>query len=76
MALIYARYPKPEPIERAVRLVMARQNPDGSWSQEAMEGIFNKSVTIAYPNFKFSFTIWMLGRAHRYLAKLKTRDTR
>ncbi|KAH9840136.1 terpene synthase [Rhodofomes roseus] len=73
MALIYARYPKPEPIERAVHLVMSRQNPDGSWSQEAMEGIFNKSVTIAYPNFKFSFTIWMLGRAHHYLAELKAR---
>ncbi|CCM00370.1 uncharacterized protein FIBRA_02400 [Fibroporia radiculosa] len=73
MALIYARYPHSEPIEHAVRLVMSRQNPDGSWSQEAMEGIFNKSVTIAYPNFKFSFTIWMLGRAHLYLSELKTR---
>jgi len=75
MALIYAQYPNPEPIERAVRLVMSRQNPDGSWSQEAMEGIFNKSVTIAYPNFKFSFSIWMLGRAHRYLTELKARKS-
>ncbi|OSX64198.1 hypothetical protein POSPLADRAFT_1069633 [Postia placenta MAD-698-R-SB12] len=75
MALIYARYPKADPIERAVRLVMSRQHPDGSWPQEAMEGIFNKSVTIAYPNFKFSFTIWMLGRAHRYLAELKIQKT-
>ena len=39
-----------------------------------MEGIFNKSVTIAYPNFKFSFTIWMLGRAHHYLNELKGRQ--
>ncbi|KAI0924004.1 hypothetical protein AcW1_006791 [Taiwanofungus camphoratus] len=75
MALIYARYPDPEPIERAVRLVMSRQKPDGSWPQEAMEGVFNKNVTIAYPNFKFSFTIWMLGRAHRYLAELKASQT-
>lgn len=44
---------------------------DGSWPQEAIEGVFNKNVAIAYPNFKFSFTIWMLGRAHTYLAKLK-----
>ncbi|KAL6304502.1 terpenoid cyclases/protein prenyltransferase alpha-alpha toroid [Sparassis latifolia] len=71
MALMYARYPDPEPIKRAVRLVMSRQNPDGSWPQEAIEGIFNKSVTIAYPNFKFSFTIWMLGRAHQYLKELE-----
>lgn len=27
MALMYAQYPDPEPIERAVRLVMSRQNP-------------------------------------------------
>lgn len=40
-----------------------------------MEGVFNKNVTIAYPNFKFSFTIWMLGRAHRYLAELKASQT-
>ena len=71
MALMYARYPHAEPIERAVRLVMARQRADGSWAQEAIEGVFNKNVAIAYPNFKFSFTIWMLGRAHKYLAELQ-----
>ena len=71
MALMYAKYPHPEPIERAVRLVMSRQRSDGSWAQEAIEGVFNKNVAIAYPNFKFSFTIWMLGRAHKYLEELK-----
>ncbi|KIP08795.1 hypothetical protein PHLGIDRAFT_87649 [Phlebiopsis gigantea 11061_1 CR5-6] len=72
MALMYAKYPRPEPIERAVKLVMSRQQPDGSWAQEAIEGVFNKNVAIAYPNFKFSFTIWMLGRAHKYLEELKS----
>jgi lanosterol synthase len=43
---------------------------DGSWAQEAIEGMFNKTCSIAYPNFKFSFTIWMLGRAHLYLEEL------
>nr|APO20484.1 lanosterol synthase [Ganoderma lucidum] len=70
MALMYAKYPHPEPIERAVKLVMSRQRPDGSWPQEAIEGAFNKNVAISYPNFKFEFTIWMLGRAHRYLKEL------
>lgn len=27
MALMYAKYPHPDPIERAVRLVMSRQLP-------------------------------------------------
>ncbi|KAK2465673.1 hypothetical protein APHAL10511_002217 [Amanita phalloides] len=71
MALMYARYPHAEPIERAVRLVMSRQLPDGSWPQEAIEGVFNKTCAIAYPNFKFSFPIWMLGKAHKYLEELR-----
>ncbi|KIY52935.1 terpene synthase [Fistulina hepatica ATCC 64428] len=72
MALMHAKYPKAEPIERAVKLVMSRQKPDGSWAQEAIEGVFNKTCAIAYPNFKFSFPIWMLGKAHKYLATLAT----
>ncbi|KAF4610517.1 hypothetical protein D9613_006740 [Agrocybe pediades] len=71
MALMYAKYPLAEPIEKGVRLVMSRQKPDGSWPQEAIEGVFNKTCAIAYPNFKFSFPIWMLGRAHHYLNELK-----
>ncbi|KAJ7050525.1 terpenoid cyclases/protein prenyltransferase alpha-alpha toroid [Mycena amicta] len=71
MALMYAKYPNPEPLERGVALVMARQLPDGSWAQEAIEGIFNKTCAIAYPNFKFSFPIWMLGKADKYLDELK-----
>jgi len=86
MALMYAKYPDPEPIQKAVKLVMSRQLPvslvryslgqkliivqDGSWPQEAIEGVFNKNCTISYPNFKFSFPIWMLGRAHHYLQEL------
>jgi len=93
MALMYANYPDPEPIEKGVRLVMSRQRPvslsevdllffflnrlfqDGSWPQEAIEGVFNKTCAIAYPNFKFSFPIWMLGKAHHYLAALKSAST-
>ncbi|KAJ7035653.1 terpenoid cyclases/protein prenyltransferase alpha-alpha toroid [Mycena alexandri] len=72
MSLMYAHYPHAEPIERAVALVMSRQLPDGSWPQEAIEGIFNKTCAIAYPNFKFSFPIWMLGKAHKYLQDLRS----
>ncbi|KAF8899617.1 terpenoid cyclases/protein prenyltransferase alpha-alpha toroid [Gymnopilus junonius] len=73
MALMYAKYPYPEPIEKGVKLVMSRQRPDGSWPQEAIEGVFNKNCAIAYPNFKFSFPIWTLGKAHHYLADLKSK---
>lgn len=43
IALIEAEYPEREPIERAVKMVMSRQQVDGSWKQEAIEGVFNKS---------------------------------
>ncbi|KAJ6594110.1 terpenoid cyclases/protein prenyltransferase alpha-alpha toroid [Mycena capillaripes] len=67
MALMYARYPDTTPIKRAVSLVRSRQLPDGQWAQEAVEGIFNKTCTIVYPNFKLIFTVWMLGLAHKYV---------
>ncbi|KAF8833211.1 hypothetical protein BDN67DRAFT_917439, partial [Paxillus ammoniavirescens] len=71
MALMYAGYLNREPIERAVKLVMSRQLPDGSWSQEALESMTAKTCGVSYSNFKFSFPIWMLGKAHHYLKKLE-----
>jgi len=50
---------------------MSRQLPDGSWAREVIEGMFNRTVAISYPNFDFSFTIWMLGKADSYLRQLK-----
>ncbi|KAL9612709.1 MAG: hypothetical protein Q9167_002700 [Letrouitia subvulpina] len=61
IALLEAKYPDRRPIERAVRLVMGRQQKDGSWEQEAIEGVFNKSCMISYPNYKFIFPIKALG---------------
>jgi len=36
--------------------------------------MFNRTVAISYPNFKFSFTIWMLGKADSYLKQLKAKS--
>ncbi|WFC99015.1 lanosterol synthase [Malassezia yamatoensis] len=74
--------PDSHAIERGVHLIMQRQQPDGSWKQEQIEGIFNQYVcrltqqlyvafthlgAISYPNYKFSFTIWALGKAAQEL---------
>ncbi|KAJ3115426.1 Lanosterol synthase (Oxidosqualene--lanosterol cyclase) [Phlyctochytrium bullatum] len=67
LSLLTARYPEKEPIERAVALLMRRQQSTGEWLQESIEGVFNKNCMISYPNYKFFFTIWALGRyANRY----------
>ncbi|KAL9594982.1 MAG: hypothetical protein Q9219_006710, partial [cf. Caloplaca sp. 3 TL-2023] len=43
IALLEAGFPERGPLEKAVRMVMGRQLEDGSWAQEGIEGVFNKS---------------------------------
>ncbi|KAH8656633.1 oxidosqualene:lanosterol cyclase-like protein [Tricladium varicosporioides] len=61
IALIEADYPHRAPIERGLKLIMSRQQPNGEWLQEAIEGVFNKSCMISYPNYKFIFPLKALG---------------
>ena len=44
IGLMAAGYPHRERIERAVSLIMERQQKNGEWEQEGIEGVFNKSV--------------------------------
>lgn len=67
ISLIEANYPDRAPIERGLKLIMSRQQPNGEWLQEAIEGVFNKSCMISYPNYKFIFPMKALGMyAKRY----------
>lgn len=43
IGLMEANYPDREPIESALRMIIGRQQPNGEWLQEAIEGVFNKS---------------------------------
>jgi lanosterol synthase len=43
LALLDAKYPHQEPIRRAVKLIMDRQQDNGEWLQESIEGVFNKN---------------------------------
>jgi lanosterol synthase len=61
IALLHAEYPDIEPIKKAVKLLMGRQQSNGEWLQEGIEGVFNKSCMISYPNYKFEFPIQALG---------------
>lgn len=61
IGLIKAKYPDIEPIKKGIKLIMDRQQPNGEWLQEAIEGVFNKSCMISYPNYKFSFPLKALG---------------
>ena len=61
LALMEAGSPHREAIEKGIRLIVERQQPDGGWKQEAIEGVFNKSCMISYPNYKYIFPIKALG---------------
>lgn len=67
IGLMNAKYPDVEPLKRGIKLIADRQQPNGEWKQEAIEGVFNKSCAITYPNYKFVFPIKALGMfATRY----------
>ncbi|KAI9764035.1 MAG: hypothetical protein M1840_008911 [Geoglossum simile] len=70
LALMNAGYPEKSPIERGVKLIMSRQQANGEWLQEGIEGVFNRTCMISYPNYKFFFSIWALGMYEdKYLQK-------
>jgi lanosterol synthase len=65
LALMTARCPDVKAIGRGIALIMSRQMANGEWLQEGIEGVFNKNCMISYPNYKFIFPIWALGRYSR-----------
>ncbi|KAL6876157.1 lanosterol synthase [Trichoderma longibrachiatum] len=67
IGLMAVDYPDVDKIKKGIRLITSRQQANGEWLQEAIEGVFNKSCMISYPNYKFTFTIKALGMfAKRY----------
>ncbi len=61
IGLMHAEYPDVERIKKGIKLLMDRQQANGEWLQEAIEGVFNKSCMISYPNYKFIFPMKALG---------------
>lgn len=61
ITLLRARFPDPKPLHRAMVLIMERQQPNGSWKQELVEGVFNGNCTIYYPNYKLYFPLKAAG---------------
>ena len=54
IALLYAEYPDKEPIKRGLQMMLKRQQANGEWLQEAIEGVFNCSAYVL-----LSATTWM-----------------
>lgn len=70
LALMHAECPIKAAIERGLQLIASRQQANGEWKQESLEGVFNRTCMIGYPNYKHYFTVWALGRyANTYLPR-------
>ncbi|KAK8128972.1 hypothetical protein PG984_010080 [Apiospora sp. TS-2023a] len=82
MALMHAGYPDLRSIEEGLELIQERQQHNGEWLQEGIEGVFNQTWyklpkvfvvnMIGYPNYKLYFTVMALGMYKtKYLPKLR-----
>lgn len=61
IGLLLADYPDKTVLRKAVDLLLQRQHETGEWKFEQVEGVFNHSCAIEYPNYKFLFPIKALG---------------
>lgn len=61
LALMMGDFPEVDVITRGIKFIMNRQKANGEWLQEGIEGVFNRSCMIEYPNYKFYFPIKALG---------------
>ncbi|KAJ4337433.1 Lanosterol synthase erg7A [Ascochyta clinopodiicola] len=61
IAMLEAGFPDKQPLMKALKMITSRQQANGEWKQEAIEGVFNKSCMISYSNYKFIFPIKALG---------------
>ncbi|AQZ09736.1 ERG7 (YHR072W) [Zygosaccharomyces parabailii] len=61
IALLLAKYPEKEVIDKAVQFLKTRQEKSGEWKFDGVEGVFNHSCAIEYPNYRFIFPIKALG---------------
>jgi squalene/oxidosqualene cyclase-like protein len=59
--LVRARDPDRAAQDRAVEALLTRQLADGSYAQEALVGVFNRTCLIDYDNYRNIFPLWALG---------------
>jgi squalene/oxidosqualene cyclase-like protein len=65
MALTAAGFGVSEPVRRGVAFLTARQRADGSFPDEHIAGVFNKTCAIHYDNYLKIFPLWALAVALR-----------
>lgn len=63
--LVRANHPNRPAKARAAKLLVDRQEADGSWAREPLVGVFNKTCLIDYDNYRHYFPLWALAEFAR-----------
>jgi squalene cyclase len=63
LALAAAGQGESEPMRRGAAFLAARQRVDGSFPEEHIAGMFNKTCAIHYDNYLKIFPLWALATA-------------
>jgi lanosterol synthase len=64
LALLKAGYDGPgaeDAVRSGVRLLLAKQLPNGDWPQEGVAGVFSNTAMLHYSLYKNYFPLWALG---------------
>lgn len=61
LSLMSGGYPDEEAIHKGAKYLMSKQMSNGEWLKEEMEGVFNHTCAIEYPNYRFYFVMKALG---------------
>jgi 2,3-oxidosqualene cyclase len=62
LALMDALPPRSEPVDRGIAWLVSQQQADGSWPQQAVNGVFFGSAMLDYRLYKAYFPVWALAR--------------
>ena len=61
MALMLCSQNK-QAIQKGIQLLLEKQQADGDWQQEEINGVFNHNCMISYSNYRNIFPLWVIGR--------------
>jgi lanosterol synthase len=69
LALLEVLGPTAAPVRRGVEWLRAKQDPDGSWPRQAVNGVFFGTAMLDYRLYAFYFPTWALARHAALLAE-------
>jgi lanosterol synthase len=67
LALLPVAGPRSDSVQRGMQWLRERQNPDGSWPREAVNGVFFGSAMLDYRLYRIYFPAWAMARYSRMM---------